>query len=53
LIVAVLGGGYLYATEELDTGNSSTQESGVVDGNGKVTTTDVTVNVYFKSGQMQ
>lgn len=45
LIVALLGGGYLYATEDLDIGKTPTQESGVVDSNGKVTTTDVTVNV--------
>ncbi|SEK75088.1 serine protease Do [Carnobacterium iners] len=45
LIVALLGGGYLYATDNLDGGGIPTQESGLVDGNGKVTTTDVTVNV--------
>ncbi|MCA9765561.1 MAG: trypsin-like peptidase domain-containing protein [Carnobacterium sp.] len=45
LLVTVLGGGYLYITDNLDSGESSTQESGLVDDNGKVTTTDVTVNV--------
>ncbi len=45
LLVALLGGGYLYATDDLDIGKNSTQESGIVDSNGKVTTTDVSVNV--------
>ncbi|MGB6179008.1 S1C family serine protease [Carnobacterium sp.] len=48
LVVGLLGGGYLYATEELDLGDSSTQESGLIDSNGKVTTTDVSVNVTSK-----
>ncbi|ALV22377.1 MAG: trypsin-like peptidase domain-containing protein [Carnobacterium sp.] len=41
LVVALLGGGYLY-TMESDTPTNST---GIVDENGKVTTTDVSVNV--------
>ena len=41
LVVALLGGGYLY-TMESDTPANST---GIVDENGKVTTTDVSVNV--------
>ena len=45
LLVGLLGGGYLYATDDLDIGKNSTQESGIVDSNGKVTTTDVSVNV--------
>ncbi|WP_414839411.1 S1C family serine protease [Carnobacterium sp. TMP28] len=45
LLVTLLGGGYLYITDNLDSGESPTQESGLVDDNGKVTTTDVTVNV--------
>ena len=48
LVVAVLGGGYLYATEEPTTNGSATQESGLVERDGKVTTTDVTVNVNSK-----
>lgn len=41
LVVALLGGGYLY-TMDPDTPTNST---GIVDENGKVTTTDVSVNV--------
>lgn len=41
LVVALLGGGYLY-TMESDTPTNST---GIVDENGKVTTTDVSINV--------
>lgn len=47
LVVAILGGGYLYATEE-PTNDTATQESGLVEKDGEVTTTDVTVNVNSK-----
>lgn len=47
LVVAILGGGYLYATEE-PTNDTVTQESGLVEKDGEVTTTDVTVNVNSK-----
>jgi serine protease Do len=48
VVVAVLGGGYLYATEEPIIGDTTTQESGVLQSDGKVMTTDVTVNVTSK-----
>lgn len=44
LVIAVLGGGYLYANDELNMPATSNQ-AGVVDDKGKVTTTDVSVNV--------
>ncbi|WP_236253522.1 S1C family serine protease [Carnobacterium sp. CS13] len=41
LVVALLGGGYLYTMEP----DMPTNSTGIVDKNGKVTTTDVSVNV--------